>query len=95
MKYNKFLILFFLFFIDLTGQEEKKIHSNIREIYDISLVDGKSYNWLEHLSNNIGGRLSGSLNAERAILWAKEELENLDPDALAYPPLIANGQTEH
>tara|TARA_B100001996_G_scaffold377819_1_gene361024 strand:- start:208 stop:1590 length:1383 start_codon:yes stop_codon:yes gene_type:complete len=88
MKYNKFLILFFLFFIDLTGQEEKKIHSNIREIYDISLVDGKSYNWLEHLSNNIGGRLSGSLNAERAILWAKEELENLGLDSVWLQPVM-------
>jgi hypothetical protein len=34
----------------------------------------KSYELLDHLSNEIGGRLSGSLNAERAVKWGKNEL---------------------
>ena len=29
---------------------------------------------LDHLSNEIGGRLSGSLNAERAVEWGRKEL---------------------
>ena len=33
-----------------------------------------SYELLDHLSNEIGGRLSGSLNAERAVKWGKNEL---------------------
>ena len=36
----------------------------LRTIYTTSLTNGKSYEWLDHLSNQIGGRLSGSLNAE-------------------------------
>ena len=40
-----------------------------REIYTNSLTQGKSYEWLDYLSNQIGGRLSGSLNAERAVNW--------------------------
>ena len=37
-------------------------------------------NWLDHLSNKIGGGLSGSLNSQRAIEWSKNELENLGLD---------------
>ena len=43
---------------------------------------GKSYDWLDHLTNQIGGRLSGSLNAERAIKWAKEELDAMPLDSV-------------
>ena len=50
---------------------------NIRKIYDMSLLNGKSYEWLDHLSNQIGGRLSGSFNAEQAVEYTKKELENL------------------
>ena len=35
----------------------------LEAIYKASLLDGKSYSWLDHLSNKIGGRLSGSINA--------------------------------
>ena len=47
----------------------------IKKIYDASLSNGKSYEWLDYLSNQIGGRLSGSLNAERAVQWTKEEMD--------------------
>ena len=44
------------------GQEDKHIN-NVRKMYDVALTNGKSYKWLDYLSNQIGGRLSGSLNA--------------------------------
>lgn len=53
---------------------------NIRKFYDVSLLHGKSYEWLDHLSNKIGGRLSGSVNAERAVRYTKEQLEELGLD---------------
>ena len=34
------------------------------------------------MSNQIGGRLSGSLNAEKAVAWTKEELEKLGIEKL-------------
>ena len=52
----------------------------IEKIYKNALTAGKAYDWLDHLSNKIGGRLSGSLNAERAVSWGKTELESLDLD---------------
>ena len=52
----------------------------IKKIYDTSLLNGKSYSWLDYLSNQIGGRLSGSINAQLAVEWGKKELEALGID---------------
>ena len=49
----------------------------IKKIYSTSLSNGQSYDWLNYLSNQIGGRLSGSLNAEKAVAWGKEQLDSL------------------
>ena len=60
----------------------------IRKIYDNALTNGKSYEWLDYLSNQIGGRLSGSLNAERAVAWTKEELEKIGLDKVWLQPVM-------
>ncbi len=62
--------------------------SKIKSFYNFSLTQGKSYDWLEHLSNQIGGRLSGSIGAERAVEWAKQELENLKLDKVWIEPVM-------
>ena len=64
---------------DLYGQLSTH-EEQIKNIYKNALTEGKAYNWLDHLSNKIGGRLSGSLNAERAVKWGQDELETLDLD---------------
>ena len=70
------------------SQNSQDIESQIKSIYDHSLKKGKSYEWLEHLSNQIGGRLSGSLNAERAVQWSKEEIESLGLDKVWLQPVM-------
>lgn len=52
----------------------------LRKIHDQALVNGKSYSWLEHLTTQIGNRLSGSAGAEKAVVYTKEELEKLGLD---------------
>ncbi|NND16189.1 MAG: peptidase M28 family protein, partial [Eudoraea sp.] len=47
------------------GQSEDEI--KIKAIYDAALTQGKAYDWLNHLSNQIGGRLSGSVQAQLAV----------------------------
>ena len=71
----------------VTGQQQS-ITASLTKIYDASLEDGASYVWLDHLSNQIGGRLSGSLNAERAVEWGKETLETLDLDRVWLQPVM-------
>tara|TARA_B100000900_G_scaffold14693_1_gene11753 strand:+ start:9870 stop:11249 length:1380 start_codon:yes stop_codon:yes gene_type:complete len=79
----------FLFFLlipfSIFSQSDKDI---FKEIYNNSLTNGKSYEWLDYLSNNIGGRLSGSLNAERAVNWTKSELELLGLDKVWLQPVM-------
>jgi len=60
----------------------------VKTIYKQSLTNGKSYEWLDYLSNQIGGRLSGSLNAEKAVKWGKEELEKLGLDKVWLQPVM-------
>ena len=63
------------------------------------MVKGQAYNWLDHLSNNIGGRLSGSLNAQRAVEYTKAELEELGLDKVWLQPVMVpkwtRGAREH
>ncbi|WP_423738462.1 M20/M25/M40 family metallo-hydrolase [Christiangramia lutea] len=61
---------------------------NIRKVYDMSLLNGKSYDWLDHLSNEIGSRLSGSYGAEQAVQYTKAELEKLGLDKVWLQPVM-------
>lgn len=48
----------------------------IRKIYDEALVNGQSYENLRYLCKNIGQRLSGSANAQKAVDWGKKLMES-------------------
>ncbi|HEY4629113.1 MAG TPA: peptidase M28 family protein, partial [Flavobacterium sp.] len=54
----------------------------IKAIYKSSLTNSKCYSWLDYLSNKIGARLSGSANAEKAVLYTKAQLETLGLDSV-------------
>lgn len=70
----------------LVAQEQ--IEPTLKKIYQTALLDGQTYPWLAHLSNQIGGRLSGSLNAQRAVEWGKEELDALGLDKVWLQPVM-------
>ncbi|WP_053975628.1 M20/M25/M40 family metallo-hydrolase [Mangrovimonas xylaniphaga] len=78
-------LLVVLFSFQIQAQEDAEV---IKNIYTTSLTNGKSYEWLDYLSNQIGGRLSGSLNAERAVEYTKEELEQLGLDKVWLQPVM-------
>ncbi len=84
MKHILFLFALIIS-IPFSAQTDAEI---IKKIYDTSLSNGKSYEWLDYLSNQIGGRLSGSLNAERAVQWTKEELDKLGLDKVWLQPVM-------
>ncbi len=60
-----------LFLATAIGFAQNADEKQLREVYTQSLTNGKSYEWLDHLSNKIGGRLSGSENAEKAVQYTK------------------------
>ncbi|NNL16210.1 MAG: M20/M25/M40 family metallo-hydrolase [Flavobacteriaceae bacterium] len=83
---KKFLIILNLFFtFSVLSQSDADI---LKKVYDASLSNGKSYEWLDYLSNQIGGRLSGSLNAELAVEYTKDELEQIGLDKVWLQPVM-------
>lgn len=86
-----YLSLIFIFSgITISSAQNNAVEDslNIRKIYDMSLLNGKSYAWLDHLSNQIGGRLSGSYGAEQAVAYTKAELEELGLDKVWLQPVM-------
>ncbi|HEY5688815.1 MAG TPA: M20/M25/M40 family metallo-hydrolase [Yeosuana sp.] len=79
------LSLSILLSIPCYSQNDKEV---MKEIYNQSLTNGKSYDWLNYLSNQIGSRLSGSLGAEKAVAWGKEELDKLGLDKVWLQPVM-------
>lgn len=47
----------------------------IRKIYDTALAEGKAYEWLRHLTQQVGPRLSGSEGAAKAVVYTKSAME--------------------
>ncbi|SDQ56662.1 M20/M25/M40 family metallo-hydrolase [Flagellimonas zhangzhouensis] len=65
-------------------EDEKQIKS----IYDKALTNGKAYDWLNYLSNQIGGRLSGSVQAQEAVDYTKAQLDSLGLDRVWLQPVM-------
>jgi len=84
MKYITILVCLFLSTLCFSQTDQEQL----RTIYTQSLTNGKSYEWLDYLSNKIGGRLSGSENAEKAVQYTKSELEKLGLDKVWLQPVM-------
>lgn len=67
---------------------EKKDATTIKQIFDTALTSGKAHDWLRFLSLQIGGRLSGSVEAEQAVEYTKTELEALGLDRVYLQPVM-------
>ena len=81
-------IILLLTLNSINSQTTQENSSFIDKIYDEALSNGKSYQWLDYLSNQIGGRLSGSINYERSVKWGKEELDLLEIDSVWLQPVM-------
>ena len=77
---KKSIVLAALLFGGITVFAQTKDEQALKEIYKSSLTNAKCYPWLDHLSNTIGSRLSGSTGAEKAVLYTKAQLETLGLD---------------
>ncbi|MEZ7504874.1 M28 family peptidase [Flavobacterium sp. Arc2] len=59
---------------------QKNDEQVLKEVYKSALTNSKCYAWLDDLSNKIGARLSGSVGAEKAVVYTKAEMEKLGFD---------------
>ena len=78
-KANFTLLISFITTVSFAQSSDSII---IRKIYTEALSNGLAYGWLDHLVNNIGGRLSGSPEAEKAVLYVENELNAVNPDRI-------------
>jgi len=77
MKKSLFIVLMiFSVLTNVVGQEDNQAFF-IKDIYNHTLQNGACDGWLSYLSNNIGGRLSGSENAATAVDYTLRELQNI------------------
>ncbi|UGU15259.1 M20/M25/M40 family metallo-hydrolase [Sinomicrobium kalidii] len=84
---KKLLLLVFLCTgLSLVAQTDDE--KQLKAIYNTALLDARGYDWLEYLSNQIGGRLSGSLNAEMAVKYTKKQLDSLGLDKVWLQPVM-------
>ncbi|WP_372368484.1 M28 family peptidase [Candidatus Uabimicrobium sp. HlEnr_7] len=79
--YKIFVVIFFsistLFAQNAKNSEPSADEKMFAKIYQGALENGQCYENLRFLCKNIGPRLSGSMQAEKAVVWAKEVLEKL------------------
>ncbi|MEI6898863.1 MAG: M20/M25/M40 family metallo-hydrolase [Bacteroidota bacterium] len=80
MKKTIFIII--IIFISLTSYSQNPDSLVVRKFFNAAMTDTTSYNNLRHLCTNIGGRLCGSPQAEKAVQWAKKVLEGMNLDTV-------------
>ena len=91
MRFYFAFILLVSFQISMAQTSEinqKEDVTTIKQIFDTALTSGKAHDWLRFLSLQIGGRLSGSVEAEQAVEYTKTELEALGLDRVYLQPVM-------
>lgn len=68
--------------------EEKKDSTQIKHIFNTALTQGKSYEWLRTLTKEIGARLSGSPEAQKAVEWGEKVMKETGVDSVWLQPVM-------
>ena len=94
------LLLFVSFFVSSCNTKSKQKvtlnfspqeiidSTNIKKLFNSVLKDGKSYEWLRDLTQNIGGRLSGSPEAAKAVVWGEKLMNTIGLDSVWLQPVM-------
>ena len=83
MRYLLLILLLITTQVEAQNTDQKQID----EIYKTALTNGSGYTWLNYLSNQIGGRLSGSLQAQKAVDYTKKVLDSMGLDRVWLQPV--------
>lgn len=82
MKNSTALFFFLPVLFHLKQAQAQSDSTMIRKIYTEALTNGKSYSNLDYLSNKIGGRLSGSPEAQKAVDWTFRAMKEAGADTV-------------
>jgi hypothetical protein len=81
------LLLLFVGLFTFNASSQNIDSLQIRKLFDEALVNGHAYKDLRSLCKDVGARLSGSPEAEKAVNWAKDLLESYDFDKVWLMPV--------
>ncbi|MBT9190006.1 M20/M25/M40 family metallo-hydrolase [Zobellia russellii] len=84
---KKVIVLLLGLIFSTYGYAQNDDEKQIKKIYNQALTKGKAYDWLNYLSNQIGGRLSGSVQAQLAVDYTKAQLDSLGLDRVWLQPV--------
>ncbi|QMU65500.1 MAG: M20/M25/M40 family metallo-hydrolase [Flavobacteriaceae bacterium] len=70
------------------SKEEKTDSTTIKHLFNTVLTQGQSYEWLRDLTSNIGGRLSGSPEAQKAVVWGEALMKKVGLDSVWLQPVM-------
>ncbi|SDR72407.1 Zn-dependent amino-or carboxypeptidase, M28 family [Polaribacter sp. KT25b] len=73
---------------DALSSEEKIDSTNIKTLFNSALTEGKSYEWLRDLTQNIGPRLSGSEGAAKSVIWGEKIMKEVGLDSVWLQPVM-------
>lgn len=73
---------------NVLSTEEKIDSTNIKHFFNTALTEGQSYEWLRDLTQNIGGRLSGSPEAQQAVEWGEQLMKEVGLDSVWLQPVM-------
>lgn len=69
----------------LTNENDARV---IKDFFDTALTKSEAYYNLEYLSNEIGGRLSGSPEAQQAVEWGEKLMKDYNFDKVWLQPVM-------
>jgi hypothetical protein len=73
---------------DALSTIEKQDSTNIKHLFNSALTEGKSYEWLRDLTQNIGARLSGSKGAAKSVIWGEQLMKEVGLDSVWLQPIM-------
>ena len=77
-----------IFLVNILSAQENADSLTIRKIYSYHLTESKSYSNLHTLCKDVGARLSGSKQAEKAVIWAKQTMIQAGADTVYLVPCM-------
>lgn len=89
-SFKKILIatFFLTFFPLLLAAQSDEDAFYIKKIYNTALTESQAYDWLDYLTNRIGGRLSGSPQAAAAVEYTRQMLDTMGLDKVWLQPCM-------
>jgi carboxypeptidase Q len=84
----KTLIISLLLLISINTFSQTSDEVAIKQIFDLALSKGKSYEMLYDLTTNVGPRLSGSPGAAAGVEWSRHAMKQLGFDSVWLQPVM-------